>query len=112
MVRSGPWKYNYYHGMEPELFNLRADPGELENLAGKEEHRETEARLRALVLRDWDPDEVQERVARGREETRAIAESVKASRPPEPDPPWFKATPQNWVDDTITQIQERAEDAE
>ncbi len=46
MVRSGPWKYNYYHGMQPELFNLEDDPGETTNLSGQPQHRGVEQRLR------------------------------------------------------------------
>ena len=35
MVRSGGWKFNYYHGMQPELFHLQHDPGETINLSGR-----------------------------------------------------------------------------
>jgi choline-sulfatase len=33
MLRNGRYKYNYYVGFAPELFDLRADPGEERNLA-------------------------------------------------------------------------------
>jgi len=33
MIRRGDWKYIHYEGFEPELFNLKDDPEELDNLA-------------------------------------------------------------------------------
>jgi choline-sulfatase len=102
MVRSGPWKYNYYHEMEPELFNLDEDPNELHNLAGEPQHRDIEQHLHKLLLQDWDPDRVKKNTALAREETRLIADRIRSDNPSEPDPPWFDESPDNWVDDSIT----------
>ncbi|MCP4187209.1 MAG: sulfatase-like hydrolase/transferase [Gammaproteobacteria bacterium] len=33
MIRKGRWKYNYYIGHQPELFDLQSDPEEMTNLA-------------------------------------------------------------------------------
>ena len=33
MIRSGPWKLNYYHGFRPQLFNLDDDPHETRDLS-------------------------------------------------------------------------------
>ena len=44
-VREGRWKY--LHKLEPELYDIEADPGELENLAARESQRV--AALRALL---------------------------------------------------------------
>ena len=33
MVRRGQWKYIYVHGVDAQLFDLEADPGEWHNLA-------------------------------------------------------------------------------
>jgi len=98
MVRSGPWKYNYYHGMAPELFNLDDDPGESVNLAGRSQQHEIERRLCELVLRDWNPDRVRERAERWNQERALIADWVRATNPPEPDPTWFEEPPENRVD--------------
>ena len=61
MIRKGDWKYLYFAGDRPLLFNLKDDPGELRDLAGKPEtaaiQRELDARLKSLV----DPDAVSER---------------------------------------------------
>jgi arylsulfatase A-like enzyme len=44
-VREGPWKY--IHKVDPELYDVRSDPGELDNLAAR--HPETVQRLRATL---------------------------------------------------------------
>ena len=58
MVRKGDWKYNYIHGHEPQLFNMKDDPKEWDNLAGHAEHSAIEADLKALILDQFDPDEM------------------------------------------------------
>ncbi|MBI3970190.1 MAG: sulfatase-like hydrolase/transferase [Chloroflexi bacterium] len=50
MIRTPEWKYAHYVDDTPELYNLRADPWELENLAGRPEHRDIEQRLRTQLL--------------------------------------------------------------
>jgi choline-sulfatase len=53
MVRDGRWKYNYYVGFPPELFDMAEDPLEQRNLAGdpacKAQLARMDARLRAMV---------------------------------------------------------------
>ncbi len=51
MIRSGSWKYVVYVGYEPQLFDLDADPDEINNLADKnpQKRNEMEALLRAAV---------------------------------------------------------------
>lgn len=100
MVRSGPWKYNYYHGMAPELFHMEADPAENNNLAGQSAYADIEQGLKKLVLRNWDPEWVQarkEQIVAGRP---LIANWVRTTNPPEPDVPWFNSAPENWVDNS------------
>ena len=55
MIRRGDWKLNYYHGMEPQLFNLAEDPHELQDRAQDREYREIRDELTARVLDGWDP---------------------------------------------------------
>lgn len=53
MVRNQGWKYVYDpHDPTPELYDLRADPLELHNLAGDPTHTEVVSELRRLLL-DW-----------------------------------------------------------
>jgi choline-sulfatase len=101
MVRSGPWKYNYYHGMPAELFNLENDPSETDNLAGQPEHADVERRLKGLALENWDPEWVQARIKQNRQEHPLIAKWQRTTNPPEPDSPWFDTPPDNHVDSSI-----------
>ncbi len=61
LIRKSDWKYIYFTGEEPLLFNVKDDPAEFRNLAGKPEtaarQRELHAHLTSLV----DPDAVTER---------------------------------------------------
>jgi len=58
MVRKADWKYNYIHGHEPQLFNMKDDPKEWNNLAGSTDHVEVESELKALILDEFDPDDM------------------------------------------------------
>lgn len=58
MLRSGPWKFIHYEGFEPELFNLKDDPEELENVAQSPENIATLERLRALLNNICDPSQI------------------------------------------------------
>ena len=58
MVADARWKYINYHGFEPQLFDLAADPEELVNLAGTEAGKEAEARMHAQLLKICDPEAV------------------------------------------------------
>lgn len=59
MVRDGRYKLNYYHRMEPQLFDLQEDPDESRDLANDPEYAAVRARLEAEVLRGWDPDAIE-----------------------------------------------------
>ena len=59
MVRSGRWKYHHYVGFPPELFDLEADPEELDDVSARHPSvlAEHEAMLRAIC----DPEAVDRR---------------------------------------------------
>jgi choline-sulfatase len=89
MLRQDNYKFNYYVGFEPELFDLNQDPQELNNLSAEKSQadrvRDFENRLRELL----DPEEIDEKAkadqARLVEEfggvERALKSGTKAETP-------------------------------
>ena len=80
MIRSGKWKYNYYHGCPSQLFNLENDLDEMNNLNRYPKHIEIKSKLEALVLLGWDPDLINDQIqSRDKEKGffKAWAQSVK-----------------------------------
>lgn len=60
MIRQGRWKYIYYAGFEPELFDLQSDPEELNNLAQLTTSKDTLNSLHEALLSICDPDAISE----------------------------------------------------
>jgi choline-sulfatase len=61
MARQGQWKYVHYVGHRPQLFDLSADPYEVNDLGGDPLHADQCARLEAKLRRVLDPDAVNAR---------------------------------------------------
>jgi len=62
MLRQDNWKYVYFaEGHAPLLFDLRADPRELRNLADDPGHAPVSSRLREQLYRMLDPEAVNRR---------------------------------------------------
>ncbi len=79
MVRMGPWKYIFTHGLAPLLFNLEADPDELHNLAGQSAHTQTEQSLHVRLVQDWDPPTVHAQILASQQERLFLAEIASQS---------------------------------
>jgi len=58
MLRKGKWKFHYYVGYSPELFDLDGDPEETTNLAGRAAHAEIVAMMEAELRKICDPEAV------------------------------------------------------
>lgn len=61
MVRKGRWKYVVFVGMEPELFDMEADPDETVNLAADPAHADVLAEMDRALRAICDPEEVDAR---------------------------------------------------
>jgi len=64
MLRKGRWKYVYYVGYPPQLFDLERDPQELADIAGDRAHAPILRELEAELRRHLDPEEVNARAKR------------------------------------------------
>lgn len=58
MLRNGKWKFHYYVGYAPELFDLETDPDESRNLAAEPELAEVVAALEAELRAICNPEAV------------------------------------------------------
>jgi choline-sulfatase len=72
MLRKGRWKYVYYVGSRPQLFDLEADPHEARDLGDDPGHAAIRAELEAELRRILDPEAVDARAFADQE--RKIAE--------------------------------------
>jgi choline-sulfatase len=61
------------------LFNLGADPDELDNLAGQAAHAEVERRMHARAIENWDPEEVHARILASQRRRLFLAEVAASS---------------------------------
>ena len=64
MLRKGQYKYIHYVGFEPQLFDLNADPEEMNDVAHLPEHAERIAAFEAELREICDPEEVDARAKR------------------------------------------------
>jgi choline-sulfatase len=72
MVRKGRFKFIYTHGHPALLYDLDADPSELNNLAEDAAFAAVLAELHALALTDWDPDALTTRVLNSQHQRKVI----------------------------------------
>jgi choline-sulfatase len=58
MIRKGDWKYLYFTGGNPLLFNMKSPGGEFQDLAGDGQHQPVLKELHELLCSRVDPDKV------------------------------------------------------
>jgi choline-sulfatase len=73
MIRRGPHKLIVCPSDPDQLFDLDADPLEVSNLAGMDEHAGTASLLRAALARRLDLGAIEQRVLRSQRERRLVA---------------------------------------
>jgi choline-sulfatase len=98
MVRRGPWKLNYYHGMPCELFNIDEDPHEDHDRSNDPACAAIKAELLKKVLNGWDPERIERQLCNYAQELNLVREWVRRTKPSEPDPCWFQTPPINRID--------------
>ncbi|MBN3561045.1 sulfatase-like hydrolase/transferase [Aliamphritea spongicola] len=64
MIRMGDWKFTHYVGRPPQLFNLKDDPLEQNDLGGSEVHQDIRAQCMAKLREVCDPEAVNEQAFR------------------------------------------------
>ncbi|MGI9379379.1 MAG: sulfatase-like hydrolase/transferase [Methyloligellaceae bacterium] len=90
MIASENWKYHYYIGYAPELFDLSQDPDEMNDLAGDPDYKEVQERMHAALLVHCDPQEVDARAKSDQNklvESHGGPEKVGDLGPPSATPP-------------------------
>ena len=81
MIRRGDWKLNYYHGMEPQLFNLAEDPHERRDRAQDGDCRAVRTELTKEVLMGWDPSTIAATMAALHEDRRILTSWARHVQP-------------------------------
>tara|TARA_Y100000590_G_scaffold56726_1_gene59578 strand:+ start:1388 stop:2809 length:1422 start_codon:yes stop_codon:yes gene_type:complete len=84
MVRKGQYKLNIYAGERPELFNIQKDPKELHDLWNDPNHAGILEELNEIATRDWNPEEIRERVINSQQQRRIIGAGTTNPL----SPPW------------------------
>ncbi len=101
MIRSGKWKLWLdadEENLPPVLFDLEADPGEVNDLGESEEHRAVRGELLAKLRTGWDPEEVR----RTSTEKNASREVLKAwARAVRPDNPDVLLPPESGIEEDV-----------
>ena len=77
MVRRGRFKLNLMAGVDAQLFDLEADPGEWDNLIGRPEHAAVEADLRQALATRFDFEAIEADIRRSIAARRLIREAMR-----------------------------------
>jgi choline-sulfatase len=83
MIRQNEWKLVYYHGLEPQLFNLADDPGELVDRAQDPACQAVRNELLARLLADWNPEVIAATMAAKRGDNAVLRAWARQTNPPD-----------------------------
>ena len=97
MVRREEWKLNYYHGLEPQLFNLKEDSHEMYDRAKDPGCQSIREELMAHVLEGWDPVQVARQMDKMLKDQRLISEWARFIQP-EDQYRWELRAEMNYLD--------------
>ncbi len=96
MIRSDCWKYIYYHGYDDQMFNLKSDPDEMNNLVGKIKYSQIQKKLKDKLLQNWDPSKIKEIINRKAFSKKILKSWAQSVRPPEKYK-WETKDEDNWI---------------
>jgi choline-sulfatase len=98
MIRQNEWKLIYYHGLEPQLFNLVDDPGELVDRAQDPACRTIRNELTGQLLADWNPEWIAAKMAALRADNRVLRAWAQRTQPLD-HYRWELRPEMNWLDE-------------
>jgi choline-sulfatase len=97
MLRSGRWKLAYYHGHNPQLFDLEGDPAEQDDLGTSRAYATVRQAMLQRLLADWDPEAVRQRMRARRRDKDLLGAWARHVRP-ESQHVWALRPEQNRLD--------------
>jgi choline-sulfatase len=80
MIRRGPYKYVYSQPDPEQLFDLKNDPHELNNLAGRPEFEELCREFYAELLQHWDKEALHKQVVASQHRRRLVYRALRSGR--------------------------------
>ena len=83
MVRKGRWKLVHQEGYRPQMFDLDADPHELNDLAEDPVHTSTREELHQRVMAGWSAKEIDAELQRRRVHHDLLGEWYATAKPPD-----------------------------
>jgi len=97
MIRSDNWKFIYYHGYNNQLFNLKSDPDEMNNLSGLKEFSNIESLLLKKTLKKWNPKNIKKIINKKINSKKVLKAWAQSVQPPD-QYKWETKVEDNWLE--------------